>query len=188
MARCLFVVSLFTAFILILPVEVTAEDAVGSCIQLPENIVVAPGYRAWIVDLIARSPTLRRQCAAIARSAEVRVSLDSTRRMIGHDRARTQFTRDTAGTLWATITIPMTREFAELLAHELEHVVEQIEGVNLKRMALVRDSGVREVARNVFETSRALAAGRAAAGEARTCAVPGDACGTRAVVMMAAKD
>lgn len=189
MARCILIAVLF-AIILIRPSTAAAENTAVRCNQLPVNILVASTYRAWIVDLVARSPTLSRQCEAIARHPGVRVALDSTRRLIGFDRARTSFFRDDAGTLQATITIPMTRDFAELLAHELEHVLEQLEGVNLRRMAQVRDSGVREVGRNVFETSRAVEAGRAAAGETRACrdaGTPG-CVGFQATLIAASKD
>ena len=50
-------------------------------------------------------------------------------------------------------------DHAELLAHEFEHVLEQIEGLDLRRMARERIRRLRD-AYAVFETDRAQAAGR----------------------------
>lgn len=175
MARSSFFLSL--VILILVPVSSLAQSPGDACVELPSNIRVADGYRAWVVDLIARSPTLHRQCVAIARAPSVAVRFDFTHRLIGVDRARTSFTRDRGQVMSAVIAIPLSRDFTELLAHELEHVVEQIEGVNLRRLSQVRDSGVRQVGHNVFETTRALAAGRAAARETR-----------RPIAVVAAKD
>lgn len=181
----------FTALILVsmvvlsVPVPVAAEDAAGSCPSLPRNVEVASVYRDWIVERMAQSATLMRQCRAIARTPGVRITLDSSRRFIGPDRARTSFARDD-GRLWAVISIPMTRDFVELLAHELEHVLEQIEGVDLRQRAQARESGVREVAPNVFETTRALEAGRAAQRETRLCSTGAASCGARVTLVAVA--
>jgi hypothetical protein len=172
-------------FCLSTPAVAAADDGEATCASLPGNFQVAAAYREWIVDLIARSPTLTRQCLAIAGAPGVHVLMDSTRRLVGLDRARTSFVRD-RGTLSATVTIPMTRDFVELLAHELEHVLEQIEGVNLRRLAQVRDSGVRAVGHNVFETARAFEAGRAAVRETHACQSGADACASRVVLVAAA--
>src|SRR5690606_36201445 len=62
-------------------------------------------------------------------------------------------------------------ELPELLAHELEHVVEQIERLDLVRLSRVRDSGVYRIEGNRFETLRAQAAGPAARQELETIAI-----------------
>ena len=67
--------------------------------------------------------------------------------------------------------VPAGTLFAELLAHEFEHVLEQIEGVDLA--ALAASSGAaRQVEAGVFESERARAAGRAVAGELYGTDVP----------------
>jgi hypothetical protein len=52
-----------------------------------------------------------------------------------------------------------------MLAHEFEHILEQIEGLDLLSLSRVKGSGVREVEYAVFETDRAQAAGEAVAEE-----------------------
>jgi hypothetical protein len=60
----------------------------------------------------------------------------------------------------------VSSHLAELVAHEFEHVIEQIEGVNLRKLARAKGSGVHEIEREVFESDRAQAAGRVVAAEA----------------------
>jgi len=151
---------------------------------LPRNINVPDVYAQWIEALIARSPTLQRQCALIAAADRVLVQLSSGPRTSPFSRARTTFTRDHSG-LRADVFVPVSSDFAELLAHELEHVIEQIEGLNLRRLARHRQSGVRRIGNNAFETARASDAGLAAAGEIWACS--GAECGAR-VVVVASKD
>ena len=50
-------------------------------------------------------------------------------------------------------------DITELLPHELEHVLEQVEGIDLPALAKRRASGVQEVGRGVYETERARGAG-----------------------------
>ena len=101
-------------------------------------------------------------------------------------RARTTFIRDRTDGLRAIIDLPVSVDVVELLAHEFEHVVEQIEGVNLRRLARRRDSGVRMVGPGRFETDRAYRAGLEAAAEviARDCRT---GCGVD-VLLVAARD
>jgi hypothetical protein len=55
----------------------------------------------------------------------------------------------------------------ELLAHELEHIIEQLDGIDLAAKAAVARSGVRECVDGSFETSRAVRVGTLVALEAR---------------------
>jgi hypothetical protein len=59
----------------------------------------------------------------------------------------------------------MTRDVVELIAHEMEHVREQTEGVNLRLLAMIRSSGIVQVGRNRFESERAVNVGLAVARE-----------------------
>jgi hypothetical protein len=56
----------------------------------------------------------------------------------------------------------------ELIAHELEHVIEQLDGVDLHARATLPETGVRSLDEDAgFETIRAVRAGRAASEEVR---------------------
>lgn len=156
------------------------------CAALPANFQVAPMYRSTVETLVARSPTLTRQCLTIAAAHHVTVTLHAAQAG-DHCRARTSFRRLGDGRLRASIAIPPSADFAELLAHELEHVVEQIEDIDLVSLAAIRNSGVHRVGRNVFETMRAKAAGLRAAGELVACR-PDDATCVRHVPVLASLD
>jgi hypothetical protein len=54
---------------------------------------------------------------------------------------------------------------AELIGHEFEHLVEQIEGINLEDLAQRKGTGVSVSENGSFETERAQNAGRAIADE-----------------------
>lgn len=139
------------------------------CDALPLNLEVAAIYRTDIVRLVARSPTLSRQCAAIAAAAvTVHIVVHGAATFFDDCRARAAFRRLRSGRLDARIDLPFNRDFPELLAHELEHVVEQIEGVRLQDLADRHADGVRRTRGGAFETRRALDAGRAAAIEVET--------------------
>jgi hypothetical protein len=54
---------------------------------------------------------------------------------------------------------------AELMAHEFEHIVEQLDGVDLPVRAAVPGSGVRACSDGSYETIRAARIGRLVADE-----------------------
>ena len=61
--------------------------------------------------------------------------------------------------------MPPGHALVELLAHEFEHLVEQVEGLNLRKLARIRGSGVRELDGELFESDRAIRVGRVVAEE-----------------------
>lgn len=181
--------SLILLLALVAPVWTpTAWAEPVACATLPANIAVPAVYQARVQQLLAQSPTLRRQCLAIASAPEVTVAIRPAGRLTANCRARTEFVRTGAGFLRAVVDLPVSRDFAELLAHELEHVVEQIEGINLEQLAGRTGSGVWATGSNAYETARAMSVGRRAAREVRLCADPFDAACADALVLLASKD
>lgn len=146
----------------------------AECGQVPGNLSMENGFRPIVEKAIAQAPTIRRQCATIAAAPHVRVVVRlQLGRLLGGARAQATITRYEHGALFAEIHIPVCVNQIEMLAHELEHVIEQIEGVNLAQRVEVRGSGVSRMADGAFETKRAEAAGRAAADEVSEYANPG---------------
>lgn len=141
--------------------------AVAASAVLPTNIQL-PGYHRSIVqEMLRRSPTFRRQCSRIGRyrwlHVTVGVSLSPARPAAG---ATTTITRNAFGGLEADVRLPPQGELVELIAHEVEHILEQLDEVDLAAMASRSGTGVyavREVGH--FETDRAIAAGRRVASE-----------------------
>ena len=122
--------------------------------SLPLN-VDAGMLQPIAIALLQQSPTFQKQCDRVAGSAMLRVSIRVVYTVSG--RAQTTITRYEAGALRAEVLIRFGEDYHELLAHELEHVLEQVDGVVLRdemlaRRAWLTDSGA-------FETQRASDAG-----------------------------
>jgi hypothetical protein len=79
------------------------------------------------------------------------------------NRARGVVHRLAPGVVIANIVINDPAEATELLAHELEHVLEQVDGVDLKHAATRGEA--HQLADGAFETARAISAGKQVAGE-----------------------
>lgn len=155
------------------PVAFTAR-ATG-CYELPANIHAADELRDPIAQLLARSRTLRGQCARIAAAHRTQVTVNvSMASMDGQARARSTARRYHSGLLIVDIEIPpASPDFAELLAHEFEHVTEFIDRVDFKTLARTRGGpGVERRSDGSFESDRALQAGRTAAAEAACATDP----------------
>ena len=152
-------------------VELRADQAnvgaeLAACAVLPANIQVTPAFGAILARLIGQSPTLERQCRALAALPHVRVQLQLRSRPMAHScRARARIERFEGGAIRATIEMPVTLDYAELIAHEFEHVIEIVEGVDLASRATKRGSGVSRGLEGAFETDRAQRTGRQAGAE-----------------------
>ena len=138
--------------------------------ELPPNLIVPPFLRSVVDSMMRGSRTFRRQCVRIANAPGIVVVLtwfqpQDTERI----RARTVMSTTPEGTRFAMVAIRPVDDQVELIAHELEHVLEQMDEVDLHALAAVPTSGVRrcDCARETFETIRAVRAGQAAAAEVR---------------------
>jgi hypothetical protein len=143
-------------------------DAVRSAsyddVTMPRNLTVTNLYQAVVEEMLRRSPTFRRQCARIARASDLTIDLRSD---AGPGRRRanawTTIQRQPDGRLHAVMTITPAGAAHELIAHELEHVIEQLDGVNLSEKVLVNASGVRHCDcgdTRAYETTRAIQTGQ----------------------------
>ena len=119
-----------------------------------------------MLALLRLSETFRAQCERIAADARVHVRLTVTNTIGNTGRAQTTFRRYRNGALYADVEVLFGENYRELLAHEFEHVIEQIDGVNL-RDETVR-GGAWEVAAGAFETRRAFETGLRVLREAET--------------------
>lgn len=142
------------------------SPSVAGHVPIPPNLRVCAQLQSVVSELLDKSPTIRRQSEVIGRLSRVRVNLGLAGVVGGsHSRARGTIQHYEHGFLEAVITIPVGDDHAELIAHELEHVLEQIEGLDLAALAAQHASGVSRLADGAFETERARAAGIAAAKE-----------------------
>jgi hypothetical protein len=132
---------------------------------IPTNVDVPRDLERILERIHNRSPAFRAQCERIGKAVSLHVRVRITPSIPSRCRAFTIVQR--RGTqIRADVHLPVSSHLAELVAHEFEHVIEQIEGLNLRKLARAKGSGVHELDRQVFETDRAQAAGRIVAAEA----------------------
>jgi hypothetical protein len=124
--------------------------------RIPAN--VQAGLLTQDIDaLIQASPTFRAQCQRIAAARTLRVDLEVVQ-TLGAPRAETTIVRYEAGAVRACVRIAFGQDYRELIAHEFEHVIEQLDGVDLRSEAGHGRAWLLDA--HVFETRRASDAGR----------------------------
>jgi hypothetical protein len=151
--------------------EYVAADGIPTQISLPPNLIVSSMYRPLVEAMLHRSPTFRRQCVRIGGEPRLTVHLSVgalPRR--SEVRAMTSVTRQSGGRVTAVIDIFRLDDDIELIAHEVEHVIEQLDEVDLASQAALPRTGVYARFGNSqgFETTRATRVGLKVAGEVRS--------------------
>ena len=129
----------------------------------PCRLVVEEPLLSAIQDAWRRSPTLQQQCRRLADArAVVRLEWGKSD---SYTQAATRIGRDSGGVIVAIVSVPPVAKAIELVAHEMEHVIERVEGRDLPREARRRGSGVWETFGGRFESQRAIEIGRQVARE-----------------------
>jgi hypothetical protein len=135
--------------------------------SIPANLHMSRDLQPRFNGMLAASPTFRSQCQRLAdQTAAVRLIVDP-RLTDGPIRARSVISRLRSGAVVAFVSIGASPDPAEWLAHEIEHVIEQLEGVKLQALA-ARNHDVWRTSLDTFETDRAIRAGRAVLDEVRS--------------------
>ena len=147
-------------------VALAAESQPCRISPLPPNVEFHPrDLEAQVMRIYERSPTFRSQCERIKNAWNLRVVVVIDTAIPSHCRAFSVIQRQ-GGRIRAEVHLPPSTDQSELLAHEFEHILEQMEGLDLRTLARLKGSGVREVRYDVFESDRAQSAGRIVVGEA----------------------
>ena len=141
------------------PIPSSAPTREWPCLIIVKRPLLQVVESAW-----KGSGTFRRQCAALAARgaiAELRPGDE------GSDfAARTGIAVTEGGVVVGRVMVPLNTKTVEYIAHELEHILERAEGVDLARESERRDSGVRRLLVG-FETQRAIDNGRQVLREVR---------------------
>jgi hypothetical protein len=138
-----------------------ASEAIPRQLAAPANLVVSQMFRPLVESMLRDSPTFRRQCLRISGAPNLTVRLEIRGAPSRKDvRATTKLTQHGSGRVSALIEIGVRHDVEELIAHEFEHVIEQLDGIDLAAHAKRRHSGVTSLhAADVYETTRAKRAG-----------------------------
>lgn len=142
------------------------NTASAGTLTLPPNMRVPADLRPQLEALLEASPTFQRQCDLIRRTPRVHITIGYDRRRSAYVDAETVFERHEYGTVKVTTMLYLPGDVIELVAHELEHVCEQIEGVKLTELSRKRPAEAHEFGGR-YETRRASEAGRRVAHEFR---------------------
>jgi hypothetical protein len=150
-------------------------EAVPCASVLPANL--DPGiFRAEFEKMWARSETFRRQCDRLAAAPYLRVTVGRAMHRVNGNRGETVIRREAGLVVRAFIRIWEVHSIVEVLAHEIEHVIEQLDGVRL-----VDKANARHIWRTVygFESRRAIEIGLKVAGEVDYRSAPARRWGSR---------
>lgn len=109
-----------------------------------------------VIALLRRSDTFRAQCERIARATDVRVTI-AMAFTLQNARAQTAIHRCASGAISAEVLVRFGENYRELLAHEFEHVIEQVDGVDLRHEAAEGRAWI--LPGGAFETRRAFETG-----------------------------
>jgi Tol biopolymer transport system component len=136
---------------------VTAASEFHSAV-LPANLSSAAVFHPALERMLQSSPTFRRQCRRLAGASHLRVNVvmeELSRRPSHRARAGLQYRNGLL--VSADIHLTPFDEPEELIAHEIEHVIEQLDGVDLEIHARVGTAWKKED--GAFETRRAIEVG-----------------------------
>ena len=150
-------------------VTAAASSPAGAERVVPLNIQVSPVLARVFEEILAASPTFADQCERIGAAAYVHVRVMPVMAVSTTTRgtARTTMRRFSSRALLASVTIPVpltTNEYAEFFGHEFEHIIEQIDRVDLEALTRAR-AGASRLPDGSYETTRARKMGLTIADE-----------------------
>jgi hypothetical protein len=157
-----------------IPPEASAgwRSPAARCEAMADTLAIADPLRPVVTDLCRRSPTFRRQVARLADQPDLVVTVRAVSfPATAQWRAQTTIQRVEGRVTLADVRVQPgdSRSIAELIAHEFEHVLEQLDGVDLAQW--IGRSGVRRLGTerriDPIETERARQVGQLVAGEYR---------------------
>jgi len=137
-------------------------------LALPRNMNASIELEQKMLGMLRMSPTFRRQCTRLGQTSTLTVTIRRAIPAGPGTLASTEILNVGEGRRYATVHLGPAADDGELLAHEFEHIIEQLDGVDLAAMARRRDTGVRLIGETGFyETDRARTVGRQVAEELR---------------------
>lgn len=134
----------------------------GKAREWPCRIVVEPPLLREVERSWRSSASFRRQCEALADKRAVTELRPGAERSFSS--ARTRITMADGGVVVGRVEVPLGADTIEFIAHEIEHILERAEGVDLARESERSGSGVWRTV-DGFETQRAIDKGRQVARE-----------------------
>ena len=150
-----FAVPLLLVAVVLLGAPASLSAATVCESSLPFN-VDAGTLEPIALALLQQSPTFRQQCQRIAAAIVLRVQVRIVP-ALQRSRGETTIRRYETGSLRADIQLSFGDDYVELLAHEFEHVLEQVDRVSLADQLATGQAWL--TADGAFETARAMEVG-----------------------------
>lgn len=149
-------------------IDLLMPEAVETGLRPPPpraNVEVDRKLQGLVEDLRHRSPSFRRQWERLVRFPRllVRIELVHAHQLLDVH-AATAVSTLPDGSRLAVVAIPGGLRLAELIAHEVEHILERLDGARVASQHALGDTSVRRAA-GMFETARAVLVGQMVARE-----------------------
>lgn len=140
-------------------------DSTATTPGLPSNLVVPASHLKLVRSMWEQSPTFRRQCQRIGSDRTLTVQVHvSPQTLTFHATTRLVQQRGGSGIV-ADLYLAKLDRVVELLAHELEHIIERVEGLDVSQLTRRVPHLVWATANGTYETSRAIYSGQTVASE-----------------------
>ena len=140
-----------------------------TALVLPPNLEFSEGLRPTLVRMWQSSPTFRRQCARLAETPDLTIVM-LVGRLPEHWKSKasalTRIEGHAGQPMRAEVWLGLT-DLEMHIAHEVEHILERVDGVHVEVMNALAIEGVTRYG-DTFETARARETGRAVAREVMT--------------------
>jgi len=133
--------------------------------HLPGAIETTDDVRRHLEMMLQRSATFRQQCLRLD-APRVRVQIRRDPGLFDRPYRAITVIHRSAAEIVASVVIAGFGDPTEWLAHELEHVLEQIDGLNIPRLAHSRHEAWPST-EGAFETTRAIRTGKIVRQEVR---------------------
>ena len=164
LCRALLLVMVFHLTIHVAPAR-GADEAAHAAV---DRLQLSSEIRLRVEEMRRVSPTFRQQYQRVIDAPQLLLRARIDPAMVGRSfRARTTMTRYSSGLIVASVEIGPGGQQAEWIAHEFEHILERLEGMDLPALALQRVPGIWFSGGDMIETNRAVRAGRAVYDEMR---------------------
>ena len=150
--------------------EEAGEGGAGAALEsntldLPNNLKVPENMRPMLKRMLRSSATFRRQIAILTAKPAVRMSVSyGGMRGDRNYHALSTVRKHQWGAMLVDTTVYVPTDLVEIIAHELGHVCEQMEGVDLATLSRRKGVGVYNL-NGHYETVRAIRAGQNATRE-----------------------
>jgi hypothetical protein len=135
--------------------------------RMPDSVQFTGVLKDSVEEMLSKSDGFREQCERLALFPSVYVRLKLARGPLPYAfQARSVIERTVDGPIVAYIEIDPRGNWPQWIAHEIEHVLEQADGVRLAGLMNDRDSW--ESSKSTYETQRAINAGRTVSRQMRS--------------------